>query len=265
MLIISDFIDISKMIPFSKFEPGRTHCPGCRATLQRLVDECPFCGFTAMQCMTKFPFEPPALSRFMDPQGRMSVVDVKLAGKQMDKLERRFPQVRMYVCITKLEGHVDVREFGYWLFNRSRPESEEARAERIYGLLLVIDRNSRRASLTIGYGLDVFVDDVELERVLENGAAEMQVGDYGRGVVKITKQLKETLTERHTLAEFVVQKWNRLRGGGSSAKSRKDAVVAEPKQTPAEVIVTLREKVPLPPRRRTPIPAKREEDHASTY
>ena len=251
------------MIPSSKFEPGRTHCPGCRATLQRLVDECPFCGFTAMQCMTKFPFEPPALTRFIDPQGRLSAVDVKLAGKQIDKLEKRFPQVRMYVCVTKLEGHVDVPEFGYWLFNRSRPESEAAKAERLHGVLLVIDRNSRRASLTIGYGLDVFIDDVQLEKVLENGAAEMQIGNYGAGLVKVTRQLTASLTERHTLAEFVVQKWHRLRSGGSSAKPK--AAVAEPIQEPAEVIVTRREKVPLPPRKRTTIPAKREEDHASTY
>lgn len=270
MPINTDYFPYLMNIPSSIFEPGRTHCPGCHATLQELVNECPFCSFTAMKCVSKFPYTPPPLTRFMDPQGRLSARDCKVASKKIDLLEKRLPQVRLFICITSLEKNTDVREFGFWLFNRAKPEIVMEPDARTHGILLMVDRSSRAASLTVGYGLDTFIDDVLLVRALKESERALKEGRYGEAFAKLAAKLLDVLRERQTLAQFALEKWKRLRGGGSEKKktqSESGGLDSESVKLP-EVVVARRESVPLPKAQSIPQPRnveKEKDEHVSIY
>ncbi len=195
--------------PATIFEPGKPHCPGCHAPLTALVDTCPHCGFTAAACLARFPFEPPPLTRYIDPEQAVTAKMRKMADRAIKRLERRFPQVTVYSCILSLADGVDTREFGYWLFNRSVPQGALEEQDRPYSLLLVIDRRGRSASLTVGYGLDPFFDDYILEKSMEAGAVLMADGDYGKGIARIVEDLMAVFSRMQTRARLAFEKWQR--------------------------------------------------------
>lgn len=177
--------------------------------MNALVDACPRCGFTAAACLDRFPYEPPAFSRYIDPEEHLSPKMRRKADRSIRKLERLFPQITFHVCLLSLADGVDAREFGYWLFNRCAPVGVLGEQNRPYSMLLVIDQRSRTAAITIGYGLDSFLDDYVLGKAITDGAALMADGDYGLGISRITSDLLSVLKNSHTRARFAFEKWQR--------------------------------------------------------
>jgi uncharacterized membrane protein YgcG len=184
-------------IPFVAFRPGKMLCPSCGAILPMVTDKCPRCQFTATRCLKKYPFQAPPLDRLIDPEERFQPRDRKKLNRAADQFERRFPQTRVHVCVTRLPPSADCREFGYWLLNVSPTESPEDEQRRCFSLLLIIDRTSRSVSATVGYGIDPFIDDGALKKILSASKEDFQQGDYAQGVARFLK-----LTEKRLRHEF---------------------------------------------------------------
>lgn len=130
----------------------------------------------------------------MDVDAKLSPADRLLLDKAIEPLEKSLPQVRVHVCLGRLHPDTDPREFGFWLFNASVPPDSEAASHRPWSVLLVIDRASRRASLTIGYGLDPFVSDRHLTTCLEAGQPDFQGSRYVPGAATCLKKLHTLLS-----------------------------------------------------------------------
>ena len=130
----------------------------------------------------------------MDVDDRLSPADRLLLDKAIEPLEQSLPQIRVHVCLGRLHPDTDPREFGFWLFNASVPPDTEAASHRPWGVLLVIDRASRRASLTIGYALDPFVSDRHLTTCLEAAHPDFQRSRYGPGAATCLKKLHTLLS-----------------------------------------------------------------------
>ena len=182
------------LLPATVFDPPPVACPGCHATLQDPAPACPHCGYNGWTCVEKFPWIPPPLERVMDVDDRLSPADRLLLDKVIEPLEQSLPQIRVHVCLGRLHPDTDPREFGFWLFNASVPPDAEAASHRPWSVLLVIDRASRRASLTIGYGLDPFVSDRHLTTCLEAAQPEFQRSRYGPGAATCLKKLHTLLS-----------------------------------------------------------------------
>jgi uncharacterized membrane protein YgcG len=243
--------------PATIFEPGKTHCPGCHAPLTTLVDACPHCGFTAAACLARFPFEPPPLTRYIDPEQVLTAKMRKQADRAIKRLERRFPQVTVHTCLLSLAEGVDTREFGYWLFNRSVPQGSLEEQHRPYSLLLIIDRRSRTASLTVGYGLDPFFDDYVLEKSMDEGAALMADDEYGLGIARIIDDLMTAFMRVHTRARYAFEKWQRH---GHSRSEPRSSPSQPPPELPTATIPVSRILSPVA----TTAPSERSHAHAPT-
>jgi hypothetical protein len=180
-------------IPPAAFRPGKIQFPSSSALLSPGCDECPRCRFTATLCLNKYPFLAPRLERLIDPEERFQSRDRRLLNRAADRFERHFPQTRVHVCATRLPQHADCREFGYWLFNISPPESSEDELRRYFSILIIVDRAHRSISATLGYGLDPFVDDGVLKHLLSQSLEDFQQGDYAQGIVHFLKVMEEHL------------------------------------------------------------------------
>jgi uncharacterized membrane protein YgcG len=103
-----------------------------------------------------------------------------------------------------LHPDTDPREFGFWLFNASVPPDPEAAIHRPWSILQVIDRGSRRASFTVGYGLDPFLGDDSLRHCLEAGSKDFSKGKYGDGAARCLGKLHQVLKRARKSAESAV-------------------------------------------------------------
>jgi hypothetical protein len=189
-------------LPATVFDPPPVACPGCHVVLKDPAPSCPHCGYNGWTCVEKFPWIPPALERVMDVDRCLSPSDHRLLDKAIDPIEQRLPQVRLHVCLGRLHPDTDPREFGFWLLNASVPPDAEAASHRPWSVLLVIDRTSSRASLTIGYGLDPFLCDKILTSCLEAGQHEFKRDRFGPGAAACLTKLHTALAaaQRHASA-----------------------------------------------------------------
>ncbi len=205
------------LLPATVFDPPPVACPGCHFALKDPAPACPHCGYNGWSCVGKFPWLPPALERIMDMEARFSASDRAALDQAIEPLEQALPQVRVHVCLGKLHPDTDVREFGFWLFNASVPPDAEAASHRPWSLLLVIDRTSRRASLTSGYGLDPFLSDRRLTACLEAATADFTSGHYGRGAVACLTKLHTALATAQRDAAYIAAKFRQSVEDGTVA------------------------------------------------
>jgi len=143
----------------------------------------------------------------MDVDARLSPADLLLLEKAIEPLEQALPQVRVHVCLGRLFPDTDPREFGFWLFNAGVPPDAEAASHRPWSILLVIDRASRRASLTTGYGLDPFLSDRRLTACLEAAEPHFRCGRYGPGTAACVRKLHTALTTAQRDAAYIAVKF----------------------------------------------------------
>jgi len=189
--------------PFSAavFDPPPMACPGCYRALREPVPDCPDCGYNGWTCVEKFPWIPPPLQRVMDVEGCLSAAERAAIDRVAEPLEQAMPQVRVHLCLGQLHPDTDPREFGFWLFNASVPPDPEAAIHRPWSILLVIDRSSRRASITVGYGLDPFLGDDLLRLCLVAGIRDFSKGKYGDGAARCMAKLHQVLKRARKNAE----------------------------------------------------------------
>ncbi len=223
------------------FDPGKTHCPSCNATLDSLVERCGFCGFTAQTCVQRYPFVPPPLDRFVDPDSALEPGERKVLNKALNRFEKRFPQVTVTVCVMQLPEGTDGREFGYWYLNRSLPRNPEERKRRQHHMLVIVDRSSHSVSVTVGYGLDCILDDVFLPRSLNEAEHHFKTRGYVEGIAQWLKLLTRNLGTALDEAQFAQERWER-RGSpmlgqfpqGEALPTRPREIVQSPRDTERE-------------------------------
>ncbi len=79
----------------------------------------------------------------------------------------------------------------------------------------MIDRASRRASLTIGYGLDPFVNDHHLTTCLEAAQPDFQRRHYGPGAVTCLKKLHALLSTMQRDSTATARRFRQSIKGGA--------------------------------------------------
>ena len=218
-------------MPWKIFDAGRTHCPSCNGTLAELANRCPLCGFTADICLQRYPFEPPPLARFVDAEEILSAADKRKMERAFDWFEKRFPQITVSACMTRLPEGVDGREFGFWLFNRSTPVDEEQRKQRAHMLLIVIDCAQKTVSATVGYGLDCFLDDIALSTTLDDAKPTMRKKGFAAGIARWLKLLSPRLVDVHDDARYAADRYVR-RGSADSADTSGTIGTIQPAHKP---------------------------------
>ena len=130
----------------------------------------------------------------MDPEERLSDKEYRKLDKAIQGFERRFPQLRFCVYLNRLPEAADAREFGFWLINHASPADGEDQSDRLRTILVVIDRQNRQASVTVGYGLDPFIGDDTGGRFLSDSKDDFIAGDFVAGTIGFMKRVNQHLS-----------------------------------------------------------------------
>jgi uncharacterized membrane protein YgcG len=105
---------------------------------------------------------------------------------------RKFPQSLFSAFVVRRLDAATISEYVFWLANRARFSSASANGGRNFDILLGIDLEARTAALQVGYGLENYLGERDLERALARGTAAFSQGDMCGGI----RECVEFMTER---------------------------------------------------------------------
>ena len=114
----------------------------------------------------------------------------------MERITRRFPQVFVAVYTGALGEVANIRQFGFWLLNRSAFEDLPAEKPNEAGILLTIDPESKAAGFVFGYLLDPFLEESDTFECLSRAHAYWLEERYADGIIKALLHLEGILAKR---------------------------------------------------------------------
>lgn len=182
-------------------------CPSCGAPFATPVAQCPKCQLSLRQLDARFGTVPRHTRYFTDRSGRLPSREIKKLRGLLEIFEKKFPQSLFSVFVTDHVQGGSISEYTFWLFNRARFSSFEAVESDNFDLLLGIDLEAGAAALNIGYGLENYVTEDDLQAALAVAQDAFRAGDYPRGarecVTFMMNQMREIAKKHEKSARAV--------------------------------------------------------------
>jgi uncharacterized membrane protein YgcG len=108
---------------------------------------------------------------------------------------RKFPQSLFSVFVMGRVDNGTIAEFTFWLGNRARFSGVGAVGENNFDVLLGLDLHARAAALQIGYGLENYLTERDLERALARAAKAFSANDLPRAIRECIEFMMERMRE----------------------------------------------------------------------
>lgn len=176
-----------------RFAVGAVFCPSCRGKLEREAPWCTACGFTGAKTLEMFGENPPPLLPLLDVADLWSAKDQRMIKAAVSRFNRRFPQIRWRICGVALGEEVHLPLFGFWLLNASPLAKGETADDRSWTVLLLVDSETRHASVTTGYRAEAWLSDDMWEKALERAKEPFHAGEAGLAVTAFLKASRSLL------------------------------------------------------------------------
>ena len=171
-------------------------CPRCVQRIHRAADSCPHCGFTIADADARFGGEDVRLRRLTDSAGILRRGDRERVEAAMERISRRFPQLFVAIYTGALGEVANIRQFGFWLLNRSAFEDVAVDKPNAAGILITIDPESKAAGVVFGYLLDPFLEESDTFECLSRAHAYWLEGRYADGIIRVLSHLDGILSKR---------------------------------------------------------------------
>ena len=171
-------------------------CPRCVQRIHRAAASCPHCGFTLADADARFGAEEVRIGRLTDSAGILRRGERERVTAALDRVTQRFPQVFVAIYTGALGEVSNLRQFGFWLLNRSAFEDVPVNLPNEAGILLTIDPESKAAGMVFGYLLDPFLEEADTFDCLSRAHAYWLEGLYADGIVRLLGHLEGILVKR---------------------------------------------------------------------
>ena len=176
-------------------------CPRCVQRIHRAAASCPHCGFTLADAEARFGATEIHVLSLTDGAGILPRGDRGRVECAMRKLTLRFPQIFLSIYTCTLGEIADIRQFGFWLLNRSVLDDVAADKSNDAGIFLILDPESKAAGMVFGYLLDPFLDEVDTFECLSRAHAHWLEGNYADGILRCLSHLDLVLQKRSQQAK----------------------------------------------------------------
>jgi hypothetical protein len=174
-----------------------THsCPSCQNPADGGQTICGACGFSLEEADRHLGIPPQLSAPVADRHQHLSASDVRKIATLTSDIEKQFPQVHLAVAIENLPPGVPLPVFTFWLFNRAGISSSVERGADNHLVLLVIDGGNPRvsdASCMIGYGLEPFVQQEQLDSCLAAISPHLKARRHGKAALAFFTALQTVL------------------------------------------------------------------------
>lgn len=171
-------------------------CPRCVQRIHRAAESCPHCGFTIADADGRFGHDEVSLRSLTDTAGILRRGERELVEAAMERISVRFPQLFVAVYTGALGEVANMRQFGFWLLNRSAFEDVPVEKPNEAGILLTIDPESKAAGIVFGYLLDPYLGEADTFECLSRAHAYWLEGRYAEGIQKALAHLEGILSKR---------------------------------------------------------------------
>lgn len=119
--------------------------------------------------------------------------DTKKIKKLVDRYQRTFPQSRLHVVSRIFDQKVELPVIIFWVFNRAGLSQESAKQGNNRDIVILIEPNRRQAAMMVGYGLEPFLPQQALDRIIEQAQPYFSSEDYCEGLTIAVERLTELL------------------------------------------------------------------------
>lgn len=157
-------------------------CPVCRHPLHESVPACPGCGFELAEAQRVFGIPPQLDPVFTDLAGVMSQGDGRSLKESIRELHLRFPKISFAIIITRIPPQIPLRAWTFWIFNTGTLNSPMDKGGACRLMLLTIDADQGRAACMVGYGLEPFVNEDTLNRIIAAAQHALSAQDYAEAL-----------------------------------------------------------------------------------
>ena len=168
-------------------------CPSCARPLPQPVPQCPHCRLTLRQLDIKFGAVPRHSRYLTDRTEKLPVPETARLRETLELFERKFPQILFSVFVAQLPKDSSISEYAFWLANRATFSAFDFKGEENFDFLLLIDPAAGAAAITIGYGLEPFLPEEDLQAALEHAGPDFQRNDIPGGIRACLEHLTERL------------------------------------------------------------------------
>lgn len=125
----------------------------------------------------------PRHNRYLsDRSDQLPLREMKKLRDLLEVFEKKFPRSLFSVFVIDHIRNGSLSEYIFWLFNRARFSSIEAVEGDNFDLLLGIDLEAGEAVLCIGYGLENYLTEDDLQAALAVARDVFRAGDYSGGI-----------------------------------------------------------------------------------
>jgi len=197
-------------------------CPRCVQSIHRTASSCPHCGFGMWHADERYGAEDVSLEKFTDAAGVLRMKERDPMRKVLDRFEAKFPQLFVSVYLGAFDELDNIRQFGFWMLNRADYVDVDRERPNENGILILVDVNSKSASITYGYALLPYLDEETTFAALSAGHPAFLQGDF----------LEALTTVVHRLEGYLLKGWKRV-------KKDPDALFADTGQQPTHVSALL--------------------------
>jgi len=171
-------------------------CPRCVQGIHRSAAQCPHCGFALSDLDEIYGADEVSLKRLTDVAGALRLRERRKLEHELDLFQLSFPQLFFSIYYGALEDRTNIRQFGLWLLNHAAYEDLEISRPNDGGVLLLVDLNTKVASITFGYLLDHYLSEEDTFNVLAKAHPHLLQGNYLKATLIIIKQLSRILRKK---------------------------------------------------------------------
>ncbi len=175
-------------------DPFLMRCPACRQPITETEASCRQCGFTMEALAAQMGIAPQLTRPVADLGGVLSASEHRTMARAVQLMEQRFPDISGAVVISEIPAHLTPELYAFWLFNRTSLFSAVEKGGNNHGVLLLLDSQSTRAAVMIGYGLEPLVPETILEICLRPVAASLLKGNLAAAGEAFFRELERQFT-----------------------------------------------------------------------
>ncbi|MDB4723790.1 TPM domain-containing protein [Akkermansiaceae bacterium] len=141
------------------------------------------------------------LRKFSDVAGVFRMKDREPMRKVLEDFETKFPQLFVSVYLGAFEDLNSLRQYGFWMLNRTHYVDVDPQRPNSTGILILVDVNAKSASITFGYALMPYLDENSTFEALSAGHPFFLQGDYLKALKAVIEKLEAPL----------IKGWRRVR------------------------------------------------------
>ena len=171
-------------------------CPKCLRPVDDEAESCYSCGCSEGEAAAKYGANQVFLKRVHDAAACLRKQERDELGELLDQLEVNFPQLLFCAYLGVLPDDVSVSELGFWLLNHGQVRGAEYARPNENAILVIIDIETKRVGVSMGYCAERLVSEDEVYRSLVKARPSLLNAEYGMALGTVFTVLAKVLRRK---------------------------------------------------------------------